>query len=117
MDDKLGTPTYTHDFAYGIAGLLESDLYGVYNQTCKGSCSRYEVAAELLLQLGLHEQIVIEKVSSDYFKTEYYAPRPASEKLVNMKLDARNLNRMRDWKISLSEYAIEFKENLFKLSF
>ena len=44
VDDKLGTPTYTVDFANGLLTMLKSDLYGVYNQVCPGSCSRYDVA-------------------------------------------------------------------------
>jgi len=112
VDDKLGTPTYTKDFADGIFKLLESDLYGVYNQTCKGSCSRLDVAAEFLRLLGLDKTIAINKVTSDFFRKEYFAPRPRSEKLVSLKLDARGLNVMRDWQICLAEYSQEFIKDL-----
>jgi dTDP-4-dehydrorhamnose reductase len=115
VDDKLGTPTYTHDFAKGIQRLLESDLFGVYNQTCAGSCSRYDIAEEFLRLLELHQVIRLEKVSSDYFKAEYFAPRPASEKLVSMKLDSRGLNCMSEWRVALAEYALEFKNELKKI--
>ena len=106
VDDKLGTPTYTNDFAQGLLKLVESDLYGVYNQVCDGACSRYEVALEFVRLLGLDGVITINKVSSDFFKNEYFAPRPRSEKLIAMKLRARGLYVMRDWKTSLSEYTI-----------
>lgn len=109
VDDKLGTPTYTKDFALGIFTVIQSSLYGLYNQVCKGSCSRLDVAVEFVKLLGLENNITITTVSSDYFKSSYFAPRPASEKLVSMKLDARGLNVMRDWKICLEEYAQEFK--------
>lgn len=112
VDDKLGTPTYTHDFARGLLGLLRSDLYGTYNQVCPGSCSRYDVAVRLVQLLGLESKIKVEKVSSDHFKTEYFAVRPASEKLVNMKLEARGLLVMRDWEVCLAEYAKEFAADL-----
>ena len=88
VEDKLGTPTYTKSFAQGIFNLLETDLYGLYNQVCGGDCSRYDAAVEFVNLLGLTEQVKVIKVSSEYFKNEYFAPRPASEKLVNMKLDA-----------------------------
>lgn len=114
VDDKLGTPTYTVDFARGIQRLLESELYGLYNQVCTGSCSRYDVAVELVRLLGLEGKLAVEKVSSDYFKDEYFAPRPASEKLINTKLDARGLNVMRDWKICLAEYAQVYRDALSK---
>jgi dTDP-4-dehydrorhamnose reductase len=112
VDDKLGTPTYTVDFAKGLLKLLESDLYGLYNQVCGGSGSRYDVALEFIKLLGLEKEIQINKVSSDFFKAEYFAPRPACEKLVNLKLTQRGLNIMRDWKICLAEYSVIFKEGL-----
>jgi len=109
VDDKLGTPTYTNDFANGIFTVVQSGLYGLYNQVCTGSCSRMDVAKEFIQLLGLSDSIKLTTVSSDYFKATYFAPRPASEKLVNMKLDARGLNVMRDWKVCLKEYAEVFK--------
>jgi len=112
VDDKFGAPTYTPDFALGIQRLLESDLYGLYNQVCGGSCSRDEVAVEFIHLLGLSEEIVVKRVSSDYFKDEYFAPRPRSERLVNIKLNARGLNVMRDWKTCLKEYAVLFINDL-----
>ncbi|WP_339752678.1 SDR family oxidoreductase [uncultured Winogradskyella sp.] len=112
VDDKLGTPTYTHSFARGIFKVVETDLYGVYNQVCEGDCSRYEVAVELVDLLGLSDDIKITKVSSDYFKEEYFAPRPASEKLINMKLNARGINFMPHWKEALRDYSKEFNTDL-----
>ena len=108
VDDKLGTPTYTVDFANGIHRLLESDLYGLYNQVCGGSGSRFDVAVEMVRELGLAGSVTVEKVASDFFAREYFAARPASEKLVNAKLDARKLNVMRDWRVCLAEYLTQF---------
>jgi len=110
--DKLGTPTYTKDFAYGIAQLLGTRYYGLYNQVCTGSGSRLDVAREFVRLLGLENEVRITQVSSDYFKTEYFAPRPESEKLINLKLNLRNLNHMRDWKDALADYATVFRQDL-----
>ena len=112
VDDKLGTPTFTNDFALGLLKLAESDLYGVYNQACGGSCSRFDVAVEFLRLLGLANKVKINKVPSGFFQQEYFAPRPRSEKLVNVKLNARGLNVMRDWKTCLQEYSKEFVYDL-----
>lgn len=109
VSDKLGTPTYTVDFARGIQTLLESDQYGLYNQVCNGSGSRLDVAREFVHLLDLQDKITLIEVNSDFFASEYSAPRPPSEKLVNLKLNARNLNVMRDWRVCLSEYAPQFK--------
>jgi len=108
VDDKLGTPTYTVDFARGLHRLLESELYGLYHQVCTGGGSRYDVAVELVRLLGMDDRVTIEKVPSDYFTREYFAVRPASEQLVNAKLNARNLNVMRDWRLCLAEYVRAF---------
>ena len=39
VDDKLGTPTYTIDFANNVKLLLESEVWGLYNLVCKGQTS------------------------------------------------------------------------------
>jgi len=108
VDDKVGTPTYSVDFARGLHVLLESDLYGLYNQGGEGVCSRYEVAQEFVRLLGLERDVAVNKVESSFFAKEYFAPRPASEALVNLKLRARGLNVMRDWRTCLREYSEVF---------
>ena len=112
VDDKLGTPTYTVDFANGLCGIVESGQYGLYNQVCCGAASRFDVAQEFVRLLGLADKVKVKVVPSDYFKTQYFAPRPPSEKLVNLKLNQRGLNLMRDWTVCLQEYAEVFKADL-----
>ena len=104
VNDKLGTPTYTHDFANNVKLLLEKELWGLYNMVCGGTTGRFEVAEELVNLLGLSESIKLTAVDSDYFKKEYYADRPPSERLLDTKLNLREVNVMRDWKICLTEY-------------
>jgi dTDP-4-dehydrorhamnose reductase len=104
VDDKDGTPTYTHDFAKNVKLLLQKEYWGLYNMVCEGQTSRLEVAEEILSILSLEDSIELIPVSSDYFKNEYYADRPPSERLLNRKLFLRDMNIMRDWKISLKEY-------------
>lgn len=104
VDDKLGTPTYTYDFAHNVFTLLGTHFYGVYNMVCNGDCSRYDVASEIVSILNRTEKIRINKVKSDFFEKEYFAPRPPSEKLINTKLHLRGLNVMGNWKDRLREY-------------
>lgn len=104
VNDKDGTPTYTHDFAKNVKLLIEKEYWGLYNMVCGGQTSRAEVAFELLKVLNLHDKVKITLVTSDYFSKEYFAPRPPCERLVNKKLDLRQLNIMSDWKIALKEY-------------
>jgi dTDP-4-dehydrorhamnose reductase len=104
VDDKDGTPTFTHDFAKNVKVLLQKEYWGLYNMVCGGQTSRYKVTEELLKILNLHDKIKLIPVKSDYFKEIYFAERPACERLVNTKLNARNLNLMQDWKSALKEY-------------
>ena len=104
VDDKDGTPTYTIDFARTCEELVKTKFYGLYNMVCGGQTSRYEVTQELLALLDLEKEVKLTAVNSDYFKEEYFAARPLCERLVNSKLELRNLNLMRDWRICLKEY-------------
>ena len=107
VNDKLGTPTYTHDFARNVKLLIEKRRTGLYNMACKGKTSRVEVACELINLLRLNGSVKINEVSSDYFQKEYFAPRPASERLINARLHKESLDVMKGWKTSLSEYISE----------
>jgi dTDP-4-dehydrorhamnose reductase len=104
VDDKDGTPAYTHDFAQNVKLLIEKEYWGLYNMVCGGQTSRIEVATELLKILNLQDTIKITKVPSAYFKNVYFADRPPNERLINRKLNIRGLNLMRDWRIALKEY-------------
>ncbi len=107
VNDKLGTPTYTHDFSRNVSLLIEKGKTGLYNMACKGEASRLEVAYELVNQLELNGTVKINEVGSEYFQKDYFAPRPASERLINARLSEEGLDIMKDWKIALSEYLNE----------
>lgn len=107
VGDKLGTPTYTYDFINNMLTVIDKKYYGLYNQVCKGECSRYDVATEIIKILKL--DIPVNLVNSDFFKNEYWAPRPYSEKLINMKLESRKLNNMGHWKDCLEKYLKNYK--------
>lgn len=108
VNDKLGTPTYTVDFARNLRALLDTAHYGIYNMVCEGGTSRLEVARELIAILRLANNVSVESVTSEFFAAEYFAPRPACERLVNGRLDAIGLNRMRDWRRALADYIRDY---------
>ena len=110
VDDKLGTPTYTHDFANNVKLLIQKEYWGLYNMVCGGITGRFEVAQELVKMLNLSDEVKVTAVNSDYFKDTYFAARPPSERLLDKKLDLRGVNIMRDWKVCLQEYL----ENYYK---
>ncbi len=104
VNDKDGTPTYTHDFARNVKLLIGKNFQGLYNMVCEGQTSRLEVARELISQIGRENEIKITEVDSGYFKKDYFAARPPSERLINRKLEIRGINIMKNWKTALAEY-------------
>lgn len=108
--DKLGTPTYVKDFTLQIEKLIQEKAYGVYNAVCQGNASRYDVAKELLKLLGLTETVKLNMVGSEFWAEQYFAPRPASERLLTTKLKVQGLYVMRPWQEALAEYVSENTE-------
>lgn len=111
VDDKDGTPTYTHDFAANVELLLSAKQFGLYNMVCGGVTSRMEVATELIATLSQEKNITVNPVSSSFFSKDYFAPRPPSERLINKRLNILNLNIMRNWKVALHEYVRNFENS------
>lgn len=104
VDDKLGTPTYTRDFAHNVRLLAEREYWGLYNMVCPGMTGRVEVARAIVDELGLSEKIVVREVGSEHFAKTYFAPRPDCERLINRKLGLRGMDSMRPWRVALAEY-------------
>ncbi len=104
VNDKFGTPTYTHDFANNVNKLIDNNKRGLFNMVCEGLTDRFEVAAEILKIMNLDNKIKLTEVDSNFFSSEYFAERPYCERLINKNLNDLGLNVMRDWKESLSEY-------------
>ena len=87
-----------------VKALLEKEYWGLYNMVCGGQTSRFEVATELIKLLNLSDKVKLTPVGSDFFKEIYFAERPPCERLVNRKLNIRNINLMRDWREALKDY-------------
>ena len=116
VNDKDGTPTYTHDFAKNVKLLLHKEYWGLYNMVCAGETSRLEVAQEMIRILGLEKKVQILPVNSDHFRKEYFADRPPCERLINRKLNIREMNIMRDWKVALSDYLDNYYKGYLDVS-
>jgi len=111
VDDKLGTPTYTVDFARNVDALIQTGYWGIYNMVCEGLTGRLEVAQKLVELLGKTEEIKVTPVSSEHFAKEYFAKRPPSEQLVARKLRLRKLYLMREWDVCLAEYLRDYYQD------
>lgn len=101
--DQYGSPTSAKDLARLILHLIHTNEYGTYHATCKGVCSRYEFAQEILRQAGLQGQLRAAATG----EAEHYLARPAYAVLDNFILRIIDLYQMPDWQASLTEYLNE----------
>ena len=104
---EIGAPTSAKDLARIILHLINTNEYGTYHVTCKGSCSRYELAREVLTLSG--EDATIQEISPDAF--EQPAVRPVYAVLDNFILRIIDVYDMPYWRDSLKEYIKERMEN------
>lgn len=109
VNDKFGTPCYTYDLAQSLKYLLENGAWGVYHGACDGGASRADTARFLLECLGVADTVSVKEVSSDFFKDNYFAPRPFSERLINTELKRIAPQLTRDWRECLAEYVEKFE--------
>ena len=102
VDDKFGSPVYTHDLAQGLLKLVETGWYGTYHMLNTGApASRYEVAQHILRCASI-SNCRLDPVPSTYFPLP--APRPRMEAGRNLHLDLLGCSWMRPWPDALREY-------------
>ena len=99
VTDEIGSPTYTLDLARGIVALAESASGGVYHLAGTGSCSRFELAREVLALAGRDTRL--EPVASSAFPSK--AARPANSVLDCSKAAALGVV-MPQWTDGLARY-------------
>ena len=103
VNDKVGTITYTLDFAKNLEKLFNTKYYGLYHMACHGDTSRYQMMEHMLTLLNKDPKS-IEPVSSDFFKKDFPVTRANCERMVNNNLKSKNLDFMGHWKDSLQHY-------------
>ena len=103
VNDTFGNPTYTKFFAQNLYALINTKLYGKYHMACTGNTSRVEITKYFLKTLNMKES-VINEVSSEFFKKEFFVNRPKYEILSNSNLENHDLNLMDGWKEAIYDY-------------
>jgi len=116
VGDRVWQPTYTKDLALNSMLLLNENHDGIYNMSCHGEASFYELAVKIVENLDLNSKITINQVSSEKFNTKEPAKRPLKAIFNNKKLHDNGLDIQRSWIISLQEYLSEpyFKKLLIE---
>ena len=100
VNDQHGNPTNATDLAYHILKLTETEEYGVYHCTNKGTCTWYDFACEFVRLAGFSCEI--KPCTSD----EYPSPtkRPKHSSLDNLMLRCTIGDGMRDWEDAIAAY-------------
>ncbi|WP_053216160.1 dTDP-4-dehydrorhamnose reductase [Guptibacillus hwajinpoensis] len=94
VDVQISSPTYTEDLVHIVMKLVETDQFGTYHVTNRGSCSRYEFA-KAILDIGAISS-KLEKIAPDY----QMASRPAYSVLKHKRLNQAGMTP-RHWKEAL----------------
>jgi len=101
VNDQIGSPTHTLDLIHQLIPLLNTDSYGIYHITNKGSCSWYEFAQEIL-KCGKIKEVEIKPIFS--YQLNRPAKRPAFSVLRNYCLELTVGDTMRSWEDALKRY-------------
>lgn len=98
--DQFGSPTSALDLARLVLHLIQTNEYGTYHATCRGVCSRYEFAKEILKLAD--KSVKVRPVPTA--ESSFSSVRPAYAVLDNFILRIINSYEMPEWKTSLKEY-------------
>lgn len=104
--DQVCTPTYAHDLAYAVVGLIATMRYGLYHLTNAGACSWYEFA-RTIFEIE-HLAVDLTPITS----AAYAAParRPAYSVLSTSRYESLQLLPLRPWPEALAAYLQERRQ-------
>ena len=114
IGDRVWQPTFTDDLAYNSLVLLAHNKSGKYNMASHDSCSFFELTNEILKILKISKIFTISQINAEILNKREVARRPLSVIMKNNRLLNENLDRQRNWKISLKSYLEKpYFNNLF----
>ena len=98
--DQYGSPTSANELAKFILHMLQTNEYGTYHATCKGNCSRYQFAKEILV---LTEKVAKVKAVPTQ-ESDFSANRPTNAVLDNFIMSIVDVYDFPHWKNALYAY-------------
>ena len=104
--DQYGSPTSANELAKFVLYIIETNEYGTYHATCKGSCSRYAFAKEIIKLTGSDVTITSTPTESAHLSSI----RPAYSVLDNFILNIEDVYTFPDWEESLATYIKEMED-------
>ncbi len=100
--NQFSSPTSATELAKVVMEFVENDLNGIYHAVCKGSCSRYELAREIVKDMGSDIEVFPISEADDC--------RPVYSVLDNMMLRLDGVPEPCDWKVALKAYLDTLKQ-------
>lgn len=98
-NNQIASPTSIKEIARTIEAMLDSQECGTYHVVCKGACSRYEFAKEVLKKAHREDVPVEPIIVQDQ--------RPNYSVLDTMMLRITGIEEPKEWTAALSDYIIE----------
>ena len=96
--NQYSSPTSAKELAKVLMQFIENEYYGTYHVVCKGCCSRYEYAQEILRLTN--NEYKLELIPCD----DMLDTRPRYSVLDNMMIRISNIEEPAEWKSALKEY-------------
>ncbi len=97
VDDQIGTPTSCKELAKAACRLMQTGQYGIYHAVCKGCCSWYDLAREIVTAMNANVHLVPIKTSA----LNLPAKRPKYSVLGTAMLDSLSLSSFLSWQEAL----------------
>lgn len=96
--NQYSSPTSAKELAKVLMEFIENEYYGTYHVVCKGCCSRYEYAQEILRLTNNEDKL--ELLPCDGLSDT----RPKYSVLDNMMIRISNIEEPAEWKSALKDY-------------
>ncbi|MGA1784917.1 MAG: dTDP-4-dehydrorhamnose reductase, partial [Pontimonas sp.] len=101
VTDQIGQPTWTHDLATWIKGLIDAKIsHGIFHGTNSGETSWFDFARAVFEEAGLDPDRIQPTTSKSFVRP---APRPAWSVLGHDNWAAAGFPRPRPWREALTE--------------
>lgn len=100
-NDQYGSPTSAEELAKFILHIMTTNEYGTYHATCKGICSRFELAQKIAQELDLKVKLLPISTKDDEM---HYAFRPAYGVLDNFIMSIIDVYDFEKWENALIKY-------------
>lgn len=106
VNDQKGSPTYTVDLAQFLLELIQTEKYGVYHASNKGTCTWYEFAkvifAEAKSVTGTKYTVQVHPCTTEEYPLP--APRPRNSVMEHLAIRTNGLADLRPWRDGLREF-------------